>query len=251
MAAAADAPALLDDDVPELCREVVFADDKLVMEHDAAAQAGADEEADERLRVLPRAEDVLAVGAGVAVVLGEAGAAGERLHRFDEGRAFPAGEVRRARRGAVGKDGDGHADADGGEALERDVLQLGRLAEGEVGALRHCFEARLALRLLLRGRDHRPVLVDDHRENLGAADVDAAEEAVFFRRRFFRHGQAPFAAATKERNSGCGSTGRLLNSGWNCTPMKKGCSLISTISTNPVSAFLPVASMPALCNSST
>src|SRR5206468_2967745 len=40
---------------------------------------------------------------------------------------------------------------------------------------------------------------------------------------------ASFAAATKPLKSGCGCSGRLLSSGWNCTARKKGCAGISTI----------------------
>jgi exodeoxyribonuclease III len=43
----------------------------------------------------------------------------------------------------------------------------------------------------------------------------------------------------KRQNSGWGCSGVLRYSGWNWTPMKKGCVGSSTTSARPVSGFLP------------
>ena len=56
----------------------------------------------------------------------------------------------------------------------------------------------------------------------------------------------PFmAASTSPTNSGCGRLGRLLNSGWNCTPTKKRLSVSSTASTMCPSGDRPHSRSPA------
>src|SRR6478672_893542 len=52
-------------------------------------------------------------------------------------------------------------------------------------------------------------------------------------------------AATKLTKIGCGLGTVLLYSGWYCTPIKNGWSLISTISTKPVSGLIPELIKPA------
>ena len=56
------------------------------------------------------------------------------------------------------------------------------------------------------------------------------------------------AAPTKPLNKGCGLFGRDLNSGWNCTAIYHGWSLISIISTMRLSGALPEKIIPALYN---
>src|SRR4029077_15264780 len=51
-------------------------------------------------------------------------------------------------------------------------------------------------------------------------------------------------ARTKSAHRGCGESGLLLNSGWNCTAMNHGWSGISAISTNLPSGVLPEMAMP-------
>src|SRR5215218_1820763 len=58
------------------------------------------------------------------------------------------------------------------------------------------------------------------------------------------------AAATKPSNSGCGRSGRLLNSGWNWLATNHGWSLSSTISTSRPSGDWPESSMPAFSRAS-
>ena len=53
------------------------------------------------------------------------------------------------------------------------------------------------------------------------------------------------AARTNARNSGCGRSGRLLNSGWNWLATNQGWSRSSTISTRRPSGDWPEMSMPA------
>src|SRR6185503_18048481 len=55
----------------------------------------------------------------------------------------------------------------------------------------------------------------------------------------------PRAAATKPRKIGCGFRGELLNSGWNCTPTKKGWPWSSMISTTSSSGWIPLGTNPA------
>src|SRR3569623_1587234 len=52
------------------------------------------------------------------------------------------------------------------------------------------------------------------------------------------------AAPIKDANSGCGSNGRDLSSGWNCTPMNQGWSSYSTISGRMPSGDMPEKRMP-------
>ena len=53
------------------------------------------------------------------------------------------------------------------------------------------------------------------------------------------------AAPMKEANSGCGSKGRDLSSGWNCTPMNQGWSGSSMISGSSPSGDMPEKRKPA------
>ena len=56
------------------------------------------------------------------------------------------------------------------------------------------------------------------------------------------------AVLTKFTNNGCGLSTVLWYSGWNCVPMYHFSPGISTISTSPLSGFLPTQSMPAFSN---
>ena len=58
------------------------------------------------------------------------------------------------------------------------------------------------------------------------------------------------AALISPTNSGCGLLGRLLNSGWNCTPTKKSSPGISTVSTRRPSGERPDRHSPAFCSTS-
>ena len=56
----------------------------------------------------------------------------------------------------------------------------------------------------------------------------------------------PFKALSiNPKNSGCGLFGRLLNSGWNCTPTKKSFPGTSTVSTMLPSGEVPLITSPA------
>jgi len=54
------------------------------------------------------------------------------------------------------------------------------------------------------------------------------------------------AADMNDANNGCGSNGRLLSSGWNCTPMNHGWSRSSTISGSKPSGLIPENQSPLL-----
>src|SRR5690348_13547337 len=58
------------------------------------------------------------------------------------------------------------------------------------------------------------------------------------------------AAEIKLANSGCGSNGFDLSSGWNCTPMNQGWSVRSTISGNSPSGLIPEKTNPPLSSAS-
>src|SRR4029453_19223250 len=60
-----------------------------------------------------------------------------------------------------------------------------------------------------------------------------------------RRARCSSAALTNAAKSGCGSSGRLLNSGWNWQPMKYGWFLISIISASRPSGLRPEMRSPA------
>ena len=74
-----------------------------------------------------------------------------------------------------------------------------------------------------------------------------AKNAAFFMN---THLRPPKAAAMKPTNRGWGLLGRLLNSGWNCTPTWKGRSVSSTVSTSRLSGEVPLSVSPAFVNRS-
>jgi len=87
-----------------------------------------------------------------------------------------------------------------------------------------CQEGILSVPLCLRGRFsvRATSYLRAGRKNISTS---AASFCTF---RFLPYS---YAAPMKVRNSGCGSSGFDLNSGWNWHPIKCGCSGISTIST--------------------
>ena len=151
--------------------------EQLAVEHDAAADAGADGDQQQVVDVLAGAEGELAPGRGVRVVLDDDRQVDPLLEVGLEVHVAP-GEVGREHHRRPGLvDVAGRADADGGDLVAR-LSSVDQLLDGlldRLGVGRRRLDAQLL--------DDRAVLVDDAAGDLGAADVDAAGQASWRRPR--------------------------------------------------------------------
>ena len=91
--------------------------------------------------------------------------------------------------------------------------------------------------------DHPPTLAGARRATLRAL---RARPRAPLRRPCRARGRASSAAPTKSRNSGCGRSGRDLNSGWYCDATKNGWSGSSITSTRRSSGEVPLNTSPAV-----
>jgi hypothetical protein len=149
---------------------------RLAVEHDAAAHAGAPEHAEDRRVVAAGAELELRVGRHLDVVAEPDRHAERGVQRGAQvEHAVPVRQVLGAgdRTGVV-VDLARRADPDALEVGRHD-LRLGRRLAQRVGdRVRDVLRAALGRRRPARAADHLVVVVDDHRLDLRAAEVDAA-----------------------------------------------------------------------------
>ena len=153
--------------VPELAGHPVLATEHLVVDHQRAADAGPERDAQDVAVPDARAEPALRERGGVRVVVHHH-RDGDPLHQRGPQRLVAPGEVRREQHGrAGGVDEPGRPDADrrdvvlraqGVDQLDDGVLDVAHAAAGGGPAL---------------AGEHRAEGVDDPGEDLGAADVDA------------------------------------------------------------------------------
>jgi hypothetical protein len=164
----APAPAAVQHDlqVAELAPDPERAAKQRATENDAAADPRADRDADQGGLPAAGTEAVLAPGRRVGVVLDHDRQADELRHLVAERLVTPGEVGREEHRRAVGVDEARGADADGDDVVRapqlvhqiRDRLLDGPRVRGRGGST--------------QVRDHPPVLVDDTRSDLRAADVD-------------------------------------------------------------------------------
>ena len=169
------------DDVADLARGPA-PEPGLAVEHEAAADAGAPEDAEDGVELAGGAELELRVGRDLDVVAelhGRADPSAEVLAEREG--AFPAGQVARAGDGPVVLvDGAGRADADPGQLGGLDAGGLRGVAQRARHRLRDVGGPALRGRGLAVLAEHLAVVVDDDSLDLRAAEVDAAAHAQAF-----------------------------------------------------------------------
>lgn len=156
--------------MPELGGDAEASAPQLVADDDAAAQAGAERDADDVVVALAGAEAVLAPGRAVRVVLDDDGQADALLDLVLQ-RFVPPVDVGREEYGrALVVHVSGGADADG-----LDGVVAADLGDGGADGLRHSVRGRRGGHLV-RLKD-RALFVDHAGRDLRAADVDADGES--------------------------------------------------------------------------
>ncbi len=197
-AAAAEQPVGDDADVAELGGDAEPAAAQLVADDDAAAEAGAERDADDVVVALARAEAVLAPGGGVGVVLDDDGQADALLDLVLERLVAPVDVGREEDRGALVVDVSGGADADGLDL----VALAGPFDRGGDGVHDGLGGRRCRHR---EGVEDRALLVHDSGRDLRAADVDADGQSHVS----LSSGRAPLRATVPEGRASSGSSGRV------------------------------------------
>src|SRR4051812_40101745 len=169
------------DDVADLARGPA-PEPRLAAEHEAAADAGAPEDAEDGVELAGGAELELGVGRHLHVVAephGRADPSSEVLAQREG--AFPAGQVARAGDGPVVLvDRARRADPDAGQLGGLDAGGLRGLAQRARHRLRDVSRAALGRGGLAVLAQHLAVVVDDDGLDLRAAEIDAAAHAQAF-----------------------------------------------------------------------
>lgn len=179
IAAAAFGAVDFDDHVANLAGSEVVADVEVAVDDDAAADAGADEDADEVLGLGFVFAVEGAEGADVAVVADEDGDGEAFLQLFLKRDVFPPGKVGGEDDFAgIGIDGAGRADADGADVLHGEVAFIDGVVDAAGNAVDDGFDAAIGFGAELGGAFEVELVVEDAGENFRAAEV-YAEEKIF------------------------------------------------------------------------
>lgn len=162
-------------DVPELGGVAIGAAHQASVDHRAAADTGGDGEVDEVALPLAGAEDVLAEGGGIAVVVDPSREVAEGLAEFAFDRVTgPTREIRGAIDAAAGRvERSGRGDAEG-QQIRRLKLELD---EELLGGGRHALDglsrAGLGMGLDATRTEHGTILGDHAEGELGAAEIES------------------------------------------------------------------------------